>query len=231
MKKTIALLAVLVLANLLSARADILSQWTFETSVPAGQPGAGIASANFAAEVGSGIAFGLHAGDAVYSNPAGNGSVESFSSTLWTVGDFYQFQFSTTGFTGIGISFDQTSSGTGPRDFSLSYSVDGSPFTALSGGSYSVLANAAPNPVWNSGTSSPVYTFSFDLSFVGVDNATTVDIRLANDSTVSANGGTVAAGGTSRVDNFTVYSPVPEPSTAALLGLGLLACSFIRRRN
>ena len=231
MKKTITILSALILSTLLSARADVLSQWTFETSVPAGQPGAGIASVNFAAEVGGGIAFGLHAGDAVYSNPAGNGSVESLSSTLWAVGDFYQFQFSTTGFTGIGISFDQTSSGTGPRDFSLSFSVNGSPFTELGGGSYSVLANATPNPTWNPTTSSPLYSFSFDLSFAGVDNATTVDIRLANVSTVSASGGVVGTGGTSRVDNFTVYSPVPEPSTAALLGLGLLAGSFIRRRK
>ena len=171
MKKTITILSALILSTLLSARADVLSQWTFETSVPAGQPGAGIASVNFAAEVGGGIAFGLHAGDAVYSNPAGNGSVESLSSTLWAVGDFYQFQFSTTGFTGIGISFDQTSSGTGPRDFSLSYSVNGSAFTPLSGGSYSVLANATPNPTWNPTTSSPLYSFSFDLSFAEIGRA------------------------------------------------------------
>jgi len=231
MKKPIILLSALVLSTLLSARADILSQWTFEINTPADLPDSTSIS-GIAADFGNGTASGVHASAlSDWTTPAGNGSANSLNGNTWAIGDFYQFQFSTTGFTGIGISFDQTSSGTGPRDFSLSYSVNGSPFVALSGGSYSVLANAAPNPVWTSGTSSPLYSFSFDLSFTGVDNATTVDIRLANDSTVSANGGTVAAGGTSRVDNFTVYSPVPEPSTAALLGLGLLACSFIRRRS
>jgi len=232
MKKTITLLSALVVCVAVSTRADILAQWTFETTLPAGQPGAGVPLPSIAPEVGSGAAFGFHAGDSVYSNPAGNGSAESFSSTLWAVGDFYQFQFSTIGYTGIGISFDATSSGTGPLDFRLAYSVDGSPFTDIAGSDYAVLANAAPNPVWTSGSYSPLYTYNFDLSTLAVDNATTVDIRLVNTSTTSANGGTVGAGGTSRIDNFTVLSPVPEPSTTvfAMLG-GLALLVFLRRKR
>ncbi|MCW5556048.1 MAG: PEP-CTERM sorting domain-containing protein [Verrucomicrobiae bacterium] len=233
MKRTIALLSVLAVSSVLSARADILAQWTFETSLPAGQPGAGVALTDIAAEVGTGVASGFHVGDSVYSNPVGNGSAESFSSTLWAVGDFYQFQFSTIGFTGIGISFDATSSNTGPRDFGVYYSVNGDPFTAIGGAEYSVLANAAPNTAWTGGTYNPAYNFVFDLSTItALDNATSVEIRLVNLSTVSANGGTVAATGTSRVDNFTAFSPVPEPSTAVLAILGgLLGFAFLRRQR
>ena len=233
MKKTITILLALVVCTAISVRADTLAQWTFETTLPAGQPGAGVALPSIAPEVGGGAAFGFHAGDSTYSNPVGNGSAESFSSTAWAVGDLYQFQFSTVGYTGIAISFDHTSSSTGPRDFTLSYSRDGSPFTDF--GSYSVLANAAPNPTWTSGTYNSIYTFFYDLSgLVALDNATTVDIRLANSSTVSAGGGTVAAGGTSRIDNFAVYSPVPvpEPSTVALALLGgVLGLARLRRKR
>ena len=231
MKKTITILSALIFSTLLSARADILSQWTFETSPPADLTDSTTIS-GIAADFGAGIASGVHAGAlSDWTTPVGNGSANSLSVNTWTVGDYFQFQLSTIGFTGIGISFDQTSSGTGPRDFDFAYSTDGSVFTTFS--SYSVLPNGvAPNASWNGTISNPAYSFAFDLSGVSaIDEQASVYFRLINSSTVSASGGIVGAAGTDRVDNFTVYSPVPEPSTAALLGLGLLTCRFIRRRN
>src|SRR5262245_32024554 len=59
----------------------------------------------------------------------------------------------TTGFQNITIQWNQASSNTGPRDFQLAWSTDGTNFTNL-GGQYMVLPNAAPNPVWNATTSS-----------------------------------------------------------------------------
>jgi hypothetical protein len=47
-------------------------------------------------------------------------------------------------------------------------------------------------------------------------------------------GGTVASGGTDRVDNFIAMSvPVPEPSTLALAAMGMAGCLLVfrRRRN
>jgi hypothetical protein len=166
-----------------------------------------------------------------WTTPAGNGSANSLSVNTWAVGDYFQFQLSTIGFTGLGVSFDQASSSTGPRDFDFAYSTDGSVFTTFA--SYSVLQNGlAPNASWNGTTPSTAYSFAFDLSGISaIDEQASVYFRLINSSTTSAGGGTVASTGTDRVDNFTVYSPVPEPSTAALLGLGLLAFGFIRRRN
>jgi hypothetical protein len=223
--KTIGAACVVFGLTSVTAFADTVAQWTFETSLP-------VTAGPFAAEVGSGTALGSHAGAAVYSTPAGNGSAHSFSSNTWAVGDYYQFQVSTVGFSGVSLSWDQTSSGTGPRDFKLSYSTDGSTFSDFV--SYSVLANASPNPVWNATTSSALYSFLNNLgSIATLDNQSTVFFRLVDNSTVSANGATVATAGTDRVDNFTVTATlaVPEPETYAMLlaGLGLLGFAARRR--
>lgn len=193
-----------------------VAQWTFETSAPA-------TSGPFAAEVGTGQASGFHAGAAtVYSSPAGNGSARSFSSNTWAVGDYYQFAVSTLGLPNISVSWDQTGSNTGPRDFALSYSTNGTTFTNV--GNYGLTAVA-----WSSATAAVGSSFSYAVA--GASNAANVLFRLTDISAVSINGGTVAAGGTGRVDNFTVTSAVPEPGTwlMMLAGVGLMAARIGRR--
>src|SRR5690348_486463 len=151
MKKFLAL-AVLIGASTAPAFAGAITEWTFE-STSASIAGTSNHIDNIAADVGTGIASGVHAGaGTVWSSPAGNVSTHSFSSTLWAVGDYYQFQTSTIGFSGIAVVWDQTGSSTGPRDFALSYSLDGSAYTTVSTG-YSVLQNGgAPNPPWGATT-------------------------------------------------------------------------------
>ncbi len=56
---------------------------------------------------------------------------------------------STLGESSITLSWDQTSSNTGPKDFVLQYSTDGTTFNNVL--DYSVLANATPNTPWTSG--------------------------------------------------------------------------------
>jgi hypothetical protein len=210
-------------ANCNIARATTIADWTFETSQPA-------TAGPFAPELGAGAATGSHAGAAVYSSPAGNGSSHSFSSNTWAKNDYYQFQVSTVGLSNIMFSWDQTSSNTGPRDFQLQYSTDGTSFTN-SGSVYSVLANAAPNPPWNATTSSPIYSFTSDLSSISaLNNQPAVYIRLSMADTISANGGTVASAGTDRVDNVSV-SAVPEPGSIILAALAMVGvCLAVRRR-
>lgn len=205
-------------------KADILGDWTFETSQPA-------TAGPFSPEIGSGSALGFHAGAAVYSSPAGNGSLHSFSSTIWAVGDYYQFEVNTTGHTGVTISFDQTSSNTGPGGYNLSYSTDGVNFSLFT--AYTVLANATPNIPWNTTTYNSAYTFNFDLSTVtALDNQAAVFLRLVDNSTVSANGGTVGTGGTDRVDNVVVSATVvPEPAAIVLAILGGLTGMVVLRRK
>jgi len=234
MKKIILLTAAFAAVSLVTAKADILADWTFETSQPGvltlpASPGAGVAFPGFSPEIGSGTASGLHVGAATYSSPSGNGSFHSFSSTLWAVGDYYQFEVNTLGYSGIKLSFDQTSSNTGPRGYDLDYSTDGVNFYNFT--SYTVLANASPNTPWNASTYNSAYTFSDDLSAVSaLNNQSTVFFRLVDNSTVSASGGTVGTLGTDRVDNFVVSAaPVPEPATSALCVLGGLVCLVARR--
>jgi hypothetical protein len=201
---------------------DVLTQWTFETSVPA-------TAGPHTAELGTflGAATGSHAGATVYSNPAGNGSNESFSSTVWAIGDYYQFQTDTTGLTDIGVQFDHVSSTTGPRDFKLQYSTDGASFTDF--GNYSVAPNNAP-PWASAGAVQPIGmdTYSFNLKDVNVlEGDSSIFFRLTQRTNTSANGiTTVPTGGTSRVDNFTIFSafdsaqsPIIQPPPAPVLPL------------
>jgi hypothetical protein len=228
MKTKLALVAVLSLAAA-TLNAQTLAQWTFEVSGPAYNTTVTASSiSGIVPEIGAGFASGVHASSsAAWTSPVGNGSAESLSVNNWAVGDYWQFEVSTVGYQGILFTFDQTSSSTGPRDFRLAYSTDGSSFTGFA--TYSVLANSSPN-AWTSGTYNPLHTYSFDLSSVtAIDNAPNVYLRLIADSTVSANGGTLAAAGTDRVDNVTV-SVVPEPTVLALVGLGLAGLAITRRR-
>ena len=88
------------IAMSLPAQAVTVVQWDFEGSTtPADLTDSGT-SPSVAASLGSGTALGVHAGSATdWSTPAGNGSANSFSSNTWAVGDYYQFSFSTSGFT------------------------------------------------------------------------------------------------------------------------------------
>jgi len=224
MKTSAILTAAVAAASLVTAQAAIIGDWTFETSVPA-------TAGPFGPEIGSGSALGFHAGATVYTSPSGNGSTHSFSSTVWAVGDYYQFQVSTLGLSGILLSFDQTSSSTGPSQFKLSYSTDGSTFTDFT--TYNPLINGAPNTAWSPSTYNSVFTFNDDLSGVSaLNNQATVYFRLVDNGTVSegGNGGVVATGGTDRVDNF-VVSTVPEPTSLALGLVGGFAWLLALRRK
>jgi len=214
-------LAALLLAPV--ALADTIAKWTFETSQPAGTPGAGVWFTNIAAEIGSGTAAGLHAGNATYSTPVGNGSAHSLSSTAWAAGDFYQFAVSTIGFQNVTVNYDQTGSATGPRDFLLSFSTDGANFTPV-GLPYIVLTNNTSSnnegsgkstSAWSSsGSQQSAYTFAFDLSSTNaLPDQPVVYFRLTVADGTAENGNSIGSGGTGRVDNFLVSGELMPLST------------------
>ena len=174
-----------------------LAKWTFETSIPT-------TAGPFNPEIGTGQALGGTGG--TYSNPVGNGSTESFSSTGWDVGDYWQFRTSTLGQDEIGVIFDQTRSGTGPSSFQFQYSLDGTNFTNFST-PYSLDGTS-----WSSGGAVLGTTYSFDLrSVAALNNKADVYFRLSNLSTAPATG-------TNRVDNFGIYAdfipPIEPPPEA-----------------
>lgn len=210
-----------------SAEAETVALFTFETSAPT-TAGPFAAETNNTGFTMGAMALGAAGGATpTYSSPAGNGSAHSFSANGFAVGGYYQFSINSTNFAGLSVSYDQGGSGTGPRDFVFQYSTNGgSTFTTLAGSAYQ-LANVNFVP----GTVNPAFTHTFDLSSItGLDSNANDVFRITVADNVSISGGTIAAAGTDRIDNFTL-STVPEPSTVfgGLLTLGAVGWSQRRR--
>jgi DNA/RNA endonuclease G (NUC1)/PKD repeat protein len=182
--------------------------WSFESGNTSAFDGITATTVgNIAADVGSGIATGVHASaSTAWTAAVGDGSANSWNANHWAVGDYFQFQVSTLGIAGVQLGWDQTSSATGPRDFVLKYSTNGTTFTQF-GGTFTILSNATVGGrvSWQSTTYDPAYHSSVDLSSVtALNNQSTVYFRLVDNSTTSVSGGTVGSTGTDRVDNFLV---------------------------
>ena len=204
----VCLTAMLLMATGAWAQTTI-AQWTFETlpSAFAYTPGNGVSTTNFladaGAQVGTAALTGLHNATPAFGRwrvffpRTGCLSSRSLSMAGWTnvPGDYYQVLVSTVGYTNINFFLNHYSSATGPRDFKIVYSTDGSTFTQC--GTYT-----AGNAAWT--------TNYFDFSsYTDMANKSTLYFRVVDNSTTSANAGTVGTGGTSRIDNVTVGGTVP----------------------
>lgn len=228
------------------SRAAVIADWTFETTPSAtaktGVTGAftGNATSIFAdsgdeAASASAVASAFHTGASGYTNVAGNGSTNSFSSNNWAVNDYYEFDIDSTNYTGITLTFDQTGSATGPKAFKIQYN-NGSGWTDLAAGSYNVAnttttSGNATSIGWTPTTSNAASAVSFDLSAI----SGLTGIRIVDNGTVSlGTSSTVGTGGTIRLDNVTFSGTstvaAPEPASAAALAGGA-AFLLGRRRN
>ena len=246
MKTPLSRLALIALSGIGSigiAPAVVLSGWTFEVNTPADLNNNGTGP-SVVAETGlfataAYTASGSH-GNAVadWSTPVGNASANAYSVNEWTTGaagtNYFQYATSSTGYTGITISFDQISSSTGVRDFEIFYSTNGSTYTTT-GYTYQVFqnstvgTNAVSFGTWNGTTAIAETSYVADLSAItALDNQATLFFRFVSTSTLTPSGGAAAAAGTSRMDNVMING-VPEPTTALLGSLGLLA--LLRRRR
>ncbi|MCX6197339.1 MAG: YDG domain-containing protein [Flavobacteriia bacterium] len=178
-----------------------ISKWTFEgiTTTGSGSNVAVSAEADQGLQT-SGTLFSANHSSAstAWSNPAGNGSAKSVSSNNWATGDYWQFKLNASNYHDLSIAFDQTGSGTGPSTFKVQYSTNGTSYTDLSGGTYTLDATG-----WSTSNYRSAAVRSFDLSSITtLNNKSEVFVRLVNVNTTSNGSGTVATSGTSRIDNF-----------------------------
>lgn len=140
--------------------------------------------------------------------PAGN----SVSLNGWNGGaSYFQFTLDATGYQNLVLSWAGNRSGSGPTNLVLRYSSDG-------GSTFTDFTTIPSNNLVN-------YSTTQDLSSVTSLNNNSLDVfRLV--------GVDAAAGGTLKIDNFTIDgTAIPEPSTVMLVGAGLLGLFAIRRRR
>lgn len=176
-------------------------------------------------DFGSGVASGFHASPlTTFSSGIGNGSDHSLTANYCQTGDYYQFQVSTLGFSGIQFSLDQTGSYGGVTNATFAYSLDGISFTTVNN---NVVLQ--PGVTWNSTTRNTACITSFDLSHVTqLDNQPEVFLRVIANLPPFA-----GASSTWSIDNVSVTGiQVPEPASLLLLpGMAILVWARQRKKE
>jgi hypothetical protein len=125
----------------------------------------------------------------------------------------WNVRFKTTGYTQVKISSKQRAGGTngGPRDFKMQYRITSNGTWTDIPGSTVTLANN-----WTTGV-----VTNLDLPAECQNQSGTVNVRWVMASNTDVNGGTVGAGGVSKIDDIVVtgmpVTGVPENETAMQL--------------
>ena len=178
---------------------ETVAAWDFESETPV----ASSANANNA-----GAVVAREDSTIEFTYAAGNGSSKGLNSNGWADASaaspkYYTVTVNAAGCSGLVVSADFRASNTGPKNVKLYYSVDGVNFIAAEGG-----AVALAGGTWG-GISAALPALC--------DNAESLVLRFAVTDTESANGNTVASGGTLRIDNLFVQcggsSVTPDPTS------------------
>jgi hypothetical protein len=171
-----------------------LGDWTLTVTVVTRQPSVlwDFEAANTVPVIGAGTAA-LGPTLASESFPAGNPGT-SWSANTWSlagldVDKYFEFNTSLTGLAGLALRFDERRSGTGPRDFVVHYSLDGTNFVEIP----STITNVPDDTNWRS--------HGFDLP-AAVDDGASVTVRVYG---YNAEG----TSGTWRIDNVGFFLPYP----------------------
>jgi hypothetical protein len=174
-------------------------------------------------DLGSGVASGFHVSPlTTFSSGIGNGSDHSLNANYCQMGDYYQFQVSTLGFSALQFSLDQTGGYGGVTNVTFAYSVDGISFTTVNN---NVVLQ--PGVTWNSTTRNTACITSFDLSHLTqLDNQPDVYLRVIANLPPFAN-----ANGTWTIDNVSVSGiQIPEPECLVLLSGPVMVLRLRRRK-
>ena len=191
-------LSILSLVLFISAVSAVtLAEWDFEDS-------------DLIVDTGTGTLSLSDSRTATYFTGNSPSSLIGMSSTDWDVADRYiELSIDTTGYEDLILKFDYQASGTGPANFQIQYSSDGTTFTNL--GSTTTIPGAF--------TANPMSTFDFS-SITTIDNNVNTEFRILVPSAGVASG----SSGTFRIDNLVIEGtePEPEPVTCGSITEGSL---------
>jgi hypothetical protein len=205
----------------------------------------GVATYTVAADVGSGTVTMSRTGSAgSISAVAGNGTTRSLSgNNLFGATSLYTFKFNIDDLDTINFAFDTISSASGPRDFLVSYSLDGVSYSTLANfavASFTQTTTSAPGTTsafWIGTSSQSVFRQSFALpaSFSDANIGVAGDfgyLRLGVVGSVAYSSVSALSSGTNRLDNvlITGSAVVPEPAAISILPLAAAALSSRRRK-
>ncbi|MGY6522955.1 MAG: choice-of-anchor J domain-containing protein [Mongoliitalea sp.] len=177
------------------AQTQVIAGWTFEAANPDDRIFADLGNANNTGENAQ-IIEPVNINFTSYVVGTGGSGTFAKNSNTWQPAEgivkYWQVRVNTLGFQDLTISSRQQSSGTGPRDFQVEYSLDGLTWTAVPGSSITTANN------FTSGVLSPTAVPS------AASNQETVFFRWINTSVFSVGGGTTASTGTSRIDDILI---------------------------
>lgn len=130
-------------------------------------------------------------------------SSSEFNSTGWNTDPAYWLlELDTTGYEDLTLSASMKGSNTGPRDFKLEYSVDGTTWKAVAGSEAVLTATLAE-----------VYK---NVSLPSeISDRSTAYLRILKAGNTSINGGTVAGGGTCYLGNIIINAFEADDSSVA----------------
>ncbi len=152
----------------------VIAGWSFTTAPENGLPAA--------ATTGSGT---LSIEGAAYTGY----SSKALAANTWTVGGGWVMEVDAAGYSGLTFSAQMRSSNTGPKNFNLQYSTNGTDWTVIDG-SEGVIAGTGL---------APVYT---DMALPAALDNTAFKLRVTCADNVSLNNGTVAEGGASNINHI-----------------------------
>lgn len=113
---------------------------------------------------------------------------KAYSSNDWQADEYYEVDVPTSGYKNIRLSFDDKASATGPTQYQVKYSTDGTAFTDLSNGSGNISLSFS---------TSPMKSFDFsEISALNNNPNSKIRITVKNQGTHSA--------GTWTIDNVSV---------------------------